>query len=76
MKNSTIKPPVTNLRQRKNPVNSSKANISFADLTDLFIHNCKRKNLALKLLRGILMLQNGIFVYLFGISSLPSLCFL
>lgn len=52
MKNSTTKPPVTNLRQRKNPVNSSKANISFADLTDLFVHNCKRKNLAPETITG------------------------
>lgn len=52
MKNSTTKPQVTNLKQRKNPVNSKKANISFEAMTDLFIHSCKQRQLAPETVTG------------------------
>ena len=49
MKNSTSKPLV---RTRKNPANSNKANISLTVMTDLFIHNCKQKNIAPETVAG------------------------
>lgn len=49
MKNSTSKPLV---KTRKNPVHSNKANVSFTSMTDLFIHNCKQKNLAPETVAG------------------------
>lgn len=52
MKNSTTKPQVTNLKQRKNPVNSKKANIPFAAMTDLFVHSCKQRQLAPETVTG------------------------
>lgn len=59
MKNSTTKPQVTNLKQRKNPVNSKKANISFEAMTDLFVHSCKQRQLAPETVTGYSYAQNA-----------------
>lgn len=49
MKKRTTEPLV---RTRKNPANSKKADVSFASMTDLFLHSCKQKNLAPETVAG------------------------